>query len=77
MVNVILTFLNHSIDSILHLVLFFCVCQERPCRAALAGAEEVVDGGAEPVELVRDGQVPPPQPAGGAVHTGPLVSLRV
>ena len=28
----------------------------------LAGAEEVVNGGAEPVELVRDGQVPPLQP---------------
>ena len=50
-----------------------------PRRIAVAGAEEVVDGGAEPVELVRDGQVPPLQPAGGAVHTvmDRLVSLRV
>ena len=73
----VLTFLDHSMASNLHLTLPSCVCQERPCRVVLAGAEEVVDGGAEPVELVRDGQVPPLQPAGGAVHTDRLVSLRV
>ena len=33
-----------------------------PGGAGVAGAEQVVDGGAEPVELVGDGQVPALQP---------------